>query len=62
MIPKTHLPSVINLNEAVSHHMALIGVTGSGKSFLAREIIKKLQKDTKVICFLNKNRFYWRIY
>lgn len=50
VIPKTHLPSVINLNEAVSHHMALIGVTGSGKSFLAREIIKKLKKDTKVIC------------
>lgn len=50
VIPKTHLPSVINLHEAVSHHMALIGVTGSGKSFLAREIIKELQTDTKVIC------------
>lgn len=50
VIPKTQLPSVINLNEAVSHHMALIGVTGSGKSFLAREIIKELQNDTKVIC------------
>ncbi|WP_417334689.1 ATP-binding protein [Halarcobacter sp.] len=50
VIPKTHLPSVINLHDAVSHHMALIGVTGSGKSFLAREIIKELQNDTKVIC------------
>lgn len=50
MIPKTHLPSVINLHEAVSHHMALIGVTGSGKSFLARKIIRELQNDTKVIC------------
>ena len=50
VIPNTHLPSVINLHDAVSHHMALIGVTGSGKSFLAREIIKELQKDTKIIC------------
>lgn len=49
-IPDTTLPSVINLDEAVSHHMALLGVTGSGKSYLAREIIKELQQDTKVIC------------
>lgn len=50
VIPNTHLPSVINLHDAVSHHMALIGVTGSGKSFLARKIIKELQEDTKIIC------------
>lgn len=50
VIPGTNLPSVINLHDAVSHHMALIGVTGSGKSYLAREIIGQLQTDTKVIC------------
>lgn len=50
VIPNTTLPSVINLNEAVSHHMALLGITGSGKSFLACEIIKEIQGDTKIIC------------
>ncbi len=50
IIPNTSLPSVINLAQAVSHHMALLGVTGSGKSFLAREIIKELTNDTKIIC------------
>jgi hypothetical protein len=50
IIPNTSLPSVINLAHAVSHHMALLGVTGSGKSFLAREIINQLKQDTKVIC------------
>lgn len=50
IIPNTTLPSVINLSHAVSHHMALLGVTGSGKSFLAREIIKELTKDTKIVC------------
>jgi len=50
LIPGTLLPSVINLKDAVSHHMALLGVTGSGKSFIAREIIKELAKDIKVIC------------
>ena len=49
-IPNTNLPSIINLNEAVSHHLALLGVTGSGKTFLAREIIKSLKTDTNVIC------------
>lgn len=50
VIPGTTLPSVINLDDAVSHHMALLGVTGSGKSFLARKIIQQLKSDTKIIC------------
>ncbi len=50
VIPGTSLPSVINLGEAVSHHMALLGVTGSGKTFLAREVIRHLSVDTKIIC------------
>ncbi len=49
-IPNTQLPSLINLNDAVSHHLALLGVTGSGKSHLARQIIDKLRTDTKIIC------------
>lgn len=57
-IPNTSLPSVINLNEAVSHHMALLWVTGSWKSFLAREIIQELNNnDTKVICIDFNNEF-----
>ena len=50
VVPGTQLPAVINLRDAVSHHMALLGVTGAGKSFLAREIINEIKKDTKVIC------------
>lgn len=50
VIPNTALPSVINLDDATSHHLALLGVTGSGKSFIAREIIKQLRADTKIIC------------
>lgn len=50
IIPGTSLPSVINLKDAVSHHTALIGVTGSGKSFLAMQIINELLKDTKIVC------------
>jgi len=49
-IPGTKLPAVINLHEAISHHIALIGITGAGKSFLAREMINAIKTDTKVIC------------
>ncbi len=49
-IPGTSLPSLINLDDAISHHMAILGVTGSGKSHLARDIITTLKQDTKVIC------------
>ncbi len=48
-IPGTFLPSIINLDEAISHHTALIGITGSGKSYLAREIVRELTQNTKVI-------------
>jgi len=30
--------------------MALIGVTGAGKSYITIEIVKELAKDTKIIC------------
>lgn len=50
VVPGTTLPSVIDLSKAVSHHIALLGVTGCGKSFLAQKIIEQLLIDTKVIC------------
>ena len=50
VVPKTDIPVVLNLHDAISHHIALIGVTGSGKSFLAREIIKEILQDIKIIC------------
>lgn len=56
-IPGASLPSVVDLREAVSHHMALLGVTGSGKSFLAHEIINQIKGDTKVICVDFNNEF-----
>ncbi len=57
VIPKTNIPSVINLHDAISHHIALIGITGSGKSFLARAMINELMHDTKIICVDFNNEF-----
>ena len=49
-IPGTNFPAIINLDHAISHHTAVLGVTGSGKSFITRELIKNLVGNTKVIC------------
>jgi len=50
IIPKTKLPSIMKLDDAISHHIAILGVTGSGKSVFAKKIIREIVKDTKVIC------------
>ncbi|MCX6730765.1 MAG: DUF87 domain-containing protein [Candidatus Roizmanbacteria bacterium] len=50
VIPNTSLPSVINLKDAISHHIALLGITGSGKSFITQKIIGNLAHDTRIIC------------
>ena len=48
-IPGTSLPSVLNMDDAISHHMAIIGITGSGKSHLAHQVINTIKTDTKII-------------
>ncbi len=51
-IPNTNYPVVLNKALAMSHHMAVIGVTGTGKSVFSRNLIREYLKedDTKVIC------------
>jgi hypothetical protein len=51
-IPNTNYPVVLNKDSAMSHHMAVVGVTGTGKSVFSRNLIRQYLKDenTKVIC------------
>jgi hypothetical protein len=58
-IPGTNYPVLLNLHQAVTHHTAILGVTGSGKSVFCRDLIRKIITDgTKVICvdFTNEYR------
>ncbi len=50
VVPGTKLPAVINVQDMVSHHIAVLGVTGSGKTFISRKLIKEALKHNKVIC------------
>lgn len=51
-LPNTNYPVVINKVLAITHHMAVIGVTGTGKSVFSRNIVREYLKDDdiKVIC------------
>lgn len=50
-IPDTNFPILLNKNDAISHHIAILGVTGSGKSVFARDLIRRFAQDgTKFVC------------
>lgn len=51
-IPNTNYPVVLSKPLAMSHHMAVIGVTGTGKSVFSRNLVREYlnENDTKVIC------------
>lgn len=51
-IPNTNYPVVLDKDTAISHHMAVVGVTGTGKSVFSRNLIRQYLEDenTKVIC------------
>lgn len=49
-VPNSDFPVHINLNDAVTHNTSIIGVTGSGKSYLAFHLIeKKVERGIKVL-------------
>lgn len=51
-IPNTNFPVVIDKAVAFSHHLAVVGVTGTGKSVFSRNLIRQFLVDpeAKVIC------------
>jgi DNA helicase HerA-like ATPase len=51
-LPGTNYPVIMNKELAITHHLAIIGVTGTGKSVFSRHIIREYLKDEsiKVIC------------
>lgn len=50
-IPNTGVPVVASLSDMIEYHTAILGVTGTGKTELALDIIRHaLSQDTKVLC------------
>lgn len=50
-IPKSNFPAILSISDFTLYHSAILGVTGSGKSFLTFEIIEcAAEKSIKVVC------------
>lgn len=49
-IPNTNYPLFLDKEAAITHHLAILGVTGTGKSVFTRNIIREIASDdTRVI-------------
>lgn len=49
-VPGSNYPVIMDKETAVTHHLAILGVTGTGKSHFSRQLIKELAcDDLKVI-------------
>ena len=48
MVPSTEIPVVANIESLIEYHTAILGVTGTGKTELALDIVRELaQKGSK---------------
>jgi hypothetical protein len=59
-VPGSRFPVHVNISDSVTHNSALLGVTGSGKSYLAFHLIEAyLNADIKVLV-LDLTRQHWQ--
>jgi uncharacterized protein len=59
VIPNSSFVIHVNLEDAITHNMAVIGVTGSGKTYLALELINAMYRSNKKILILDVTRQHY---
>jgi hypothetical protein len=52
-IPNTNYPVIIDKETSITHHTAILGITGSGKSVFTRNLIKQLTSDTTKVIIID---------
>jgi Helicase HerA, central domain len=58
-VPNSEFPVHIELSDIVTHNCAIIGVTGSGKSYLALRVVEELARTGVKILVLDLSREHW---
>lgn len=59
IVPGTNFPVLLNLKTAISHHLAVLGVTGVGKSVFSRNLIREMLADDLRVIVVDFTR-EWR--
>ncbi|MBA4252219.1 MAG: ATP-binding protein [Chlorobiaceae bacterium] len=52
-IPGTNYPVIINKETAITHHTAILGITGSGKSVFVRNLIREIVNETTKVIIID---------
>jgi uncharacterized protein len=52
-IPNTNYPVIIDKETSITHHTAILGITGSGKSVFTRNLIKQLTSETTKVIIID---------
>ncbi len=52
-IPNTNYPVIIDKETSITHHTAILGITGSGKSVFTRNLIKQITSDTTKVIIID---------
>ncbi len=58
-VPNSHFPVHVDISDAITHNTALIGVTGSGKSYLAFHLIEAYLAAGIKVLILDITRQHW---
>lgn len=60
-IPDTNYPVIINKELSITHHTAILGVTGCGKSVFTRNLIKQIVNDTTKVIIIDLTGEYKQV-
>ncbi len=58
-VPNSQFPVHVNIEDSVTHNTAVIGVTGSGKSYLAIRLIEAMVEKGLKVLILDVTRQHW---
>lgn len=61
VVPNSNFPVHVSLQDVVTHNAAILGVTGSGKSYLTLHIVAGLVNANVRVLVLDISRQYWPV-
>lgn len=62
VVPGSSFPVIMNKETAVTHHLAILGVTGTGKSHFTRNLIREIADDEQRIIVVDLTGEYEKMF
>lgn len=61
-VPGSDFPVIMDKESAITHHLAILGVTGTGKSHFARNLIRKIADDEQRMIIVDLTGEYQQMF